>query len=479
MWQRINFRRRPLCKRIVNKTRGRRLLAERLEDRTVLSATFGSALSIGNGLDSSAAFDVAADSAGNSYVAGTYAGTVDFDLSAVHASDADILTARGAGDAYVAKYAPDDSLVWVRSLGGDSSDVGRKIAMDASGFVYVAGEFAASADFGSTTLSSLGANDGFVAKLDSAGNVQWAKRWGTSGNDYAQGLDVDGAGNVYALGHRLGDSYDILKFSPAGAAQWSKTIVDHSMMTSADLAVSSAGKVFVAGSFDGIVDFDPSAKTKYISSGAGRGGFVLQLDTNGKFNWVSPFLGKTVGSTSSSAWAMSVVVDNGGSVIVGGSFIGTVDFNPGGGTTYLSTQNGAFITKLNSAGALAWARELEGNSSTFVRGLDLDAAGNIYASGTFNGTVDLDPGAGSFSRTTAGQSDIYVVKLTAAGNLIWAETFGGAGHDVNFGLAVDPAGVVHLTGYYRDSFDFDPDPFATYGLPGDPIISRGFRLRLL
>jgi hypothetical protein len=47
----------------------------------------------------------------------------------------------------------------------------------------------------------------------------------------------------------------------------------------------------------------------------------------------------------------------------------------------------------------------------------------------------------------------------------WAETFGGVGHNVNFSLAVDSAGVVHLTGYYRDSFDFDPDPFATYGMP--------------
>lgn len=459
---------------------GRKLCAERLEDRTVLSATFGSALSIGNGLDSSTTFDVGADSAGNSYIAGMYAGTVDFDLSAVHAGDADIRTAQGAGDAYIAKYAPDDSLVWVRSLGGSSdlAEVGRKIAIDASGFVYVAGEFAVSADFGATTLSSLGANDGFVAKLDSAGNVQWAKRWGTSGNDSAQGLDVDRAGNVYALGHRLGDAYDILKFNSAGAAVWSKTIVDRSMMTTADLAVNASGSVFVAGSFDGTTDFDPGPKTKYVSSGAGLAGFVLELDTNGKFGWVSPFIGKRVGSTNGASAAMSATVDGSGSVIVGGWFNGTVDFNPSGGTTYLSTNSGGFITKLSSSGGLIWAKALQNSSTTFVRGLDVDAAGNIYATGNFHGTVDLDPGAGTYFRTSAGQGDIFVLKLTATGNLAWTETFGGTGNDVSFGIAVDPAGIVHLAGYYRDPFDFDPDPFATFGLPGDSIISRGFRLRL-
>jgi hypothetical protein len=206
---------------------------------------------------------------------------------------------------------------------------------------------------------------------------------------------------------------------------------------------------------------------------------VLALDTSGKLDWVSPFVGKQVGSASASSATTSITLDGSGNIIVGGTYLGTVDFNPGGGTTNLPTIGGGFIAKLTSSGGLAWAKALESSSTTFVRGLDTDAAGNIYASGTFSGTIDLDPGAGSVSRTTAGQNDIYVVKLTAAGNLNWAETFGGAGSDVNFGLAVDPAGVVHLAGYYRDSFDFDPDPFATYGLPGDPIISRGFRLRLL
>lgn len=456
---------------------------ESLEDRTVLSATFGSALTFGNGLDSSMATDVVTDAAGNSYVSGSFAGTVDFDLGRVHVGDADVVTARGSADAFVAKYAPDDSLVWVRPLGGDAvsielTDIARKLSVDAGGAVYIVGEFTESADFGSTTLTSVGDDDGFVAKLDAAGNVQWANRWGNAAEDSARGIDVDAGGNVYALGGRLGDAYTIMKFTPAGNAAWTKTIVNRSTLGSSDLTVNAAGTVYVAGTFDGTVDFDPSSKTKNVSSGSARAGFVLKLDTNGNFGWVSPFIGKAVGATPGASGSTSIALDPSGNIVVGGTFNGTVDFNPAGGTTYLTTQSGGFITKLNSSGSLVWAKALTGNASTFVYGLDVDSTGAIYATGNYWGTVDLDPGAGTFSRTTLGQGDMYAMKLTSGGNFVWATTFGSAGNDVSFGIAVDPAGVVHLAGWYRQSFDADPDPFDTFGMPGDPSFNRGFLLKL-
>ena len=166
---------------------------ERLEDRTVLSATFGSALSIGNDAGSSTAADVATDQAGNSYLTGYFSGTVDFDQAATHAGDTDILTARGPQDIFVAKYAPDNSLLWVQRMGGDAaspggnagnlSDGGSKIDARRQRERVRRGKFVGSADFGSTTLSTAGDSDGFVAKLDASGTVQWAKSWGTTAND--------------------------------------------------------------------------------------------------------------------------------------------------------------------------------------------------------------------------------------------------------------------------------------------------------
>jgi hypothetical protein len=113
-----------------------------------------------------------------------------------------------------------------------------------------------------------------------------------------------------------------------------------------------------------------------------------------------------------------------------------------------------------------------------VYGLDVDSAGSIYATGAFYGTVDLDPGAGSNTHTTAGGGDIFVEKRTAAGNYSWAETFGGTGLDVGFGIAVDPTGGVHLAGFYSGTVDFDPDPLNTYYLTNPGTFANAFRLRL-
>ena len=65
-------------------------------------------------------WDIAADASGNSYISGGFAGTVDFDPLATHADNSDVLTARGISDAFIAKYAPDDSLLWALRMGGDS-----------------------------------------------------------------------------------------------------------------------------------------------------------------------------------------------------------------------------------------------------------------------------------------------------------------------------------------------------------------------
>ena len=173
--------------------------AEVMEERTVLSATFGGVIDTGSDTGSCSARDVAVDMAGNSYVTGSFSGTVDFDLA--HNTGGDILTARGAHDAYVAKYTADHTLVWVQQMGGDETangvlECGRKIAIDSNGNVYVSGEFTELAYFGTTSLTSAGGRDGFVAKLTAGGTIQWAKSWGTAVDEFGEGIGVDSSGNV-------------------------------------------------------------------------------------------------------------------------------------------------------------------------------------------------------------------------------------------------------------------------------------------
>ena len=120
-----------------------------------------------------------------------------------------------------------------------------------------------------------------------------------------------------------------------------------------------------------------------------------------------------------------------------------------------------FVSKLDSSGALVWARAMGGTSFEDGRGIAVDSAGNVYTTGNFTGTTDFDPGPGSLNLTTNGASDLFVSKLSQSGNLVWARALGGFGSDVGWAVTVDTGGNPHIAGSFEGSFDFDPGPLTT------------------
>src|SRR5262249_36288313 len=86
----------------------------------------------------------------------------------------------------------------------------------------------------------------------------------------------------------------------------------------------------------------------------------------------------------------------------------------------------------------------------------VDASGNVYTTGYFTGTADFDPDAGVFNLTAAGSFDIFVSKLSASGNFVWAKVMGGGSDDLGQSISVDASGNVCTTGYFTGTADFDP-----------------------
>ena len=299
--------------------------------------------------------------------------------------------------------------VWARQMGGPDAELGYDVTADAAGNVYVTGYFHQTADFdpgpGVLNLTSAGDNEIFVAKFDSGGNLLWAKRFGSASADYGSDIAVDAAGNVY-----------------------------------------------VTGWFGGAVDFDPGAGVTTLTSAGSDDVFVLKLSANGDLVWA-----RRMGGPGDDD-AYGIAADGNGNVFVSGEFTSTVDFDPGAGVLNLTAAGSwdVFVVKLNSAGEFTWAQRMGGSGFDSSQGVAVDADGNVYTAGSFVGSGDFDPGAGTVTLTSAGEDDVFVSKLTSAGAFVWARRFGGSGDDYAYGLALDAAGNPHTNGSFKGTVDFNP-----------------------
>ena len=200
--------------------------------------------------------------------------------------------------------------------------------------------------------------------------------------------------------------------------------------------------------------FDPSAGVSNLTSAAGSGDvFVSKLDAFGSLVWA-----KVMGGTSGDV-AYGITVDSSGNVYSTGYFQGTADFDPNVGINNLTSLGSTdiFVSKLDTSGNLVWAKAM-GNTGTEVSfGIVVDGSGNVYTTGQFSETVDFDPNAGVSNLISVGASDVFVSKLDATGNLVWAKAIGGTSTDTGLGLVVDGSGNIFTTGIFSGTADFDPN----------------------
>ena len=306
--------------------------------------------------------------------------------------------------------AQSPSLSWAKGMGGPSDDYSYALTVDLSGNVYSTGSFKITADFdpgaGTFNLSSFGGDDIFISKLDASGNFVWAKNIGGTLPDQGFSIAIDALGNIYTT-----------------------------------------------GAFRGTADFDPNAGTFNLTAAAGADIFISKLDASGNFVWA-----KSIGALSDDA-SYAITLDTLGNIYTTGFYEGTVDFDPGVGTFNLVSGvfADAFILKLDSSGNFVWAKGLSGFAIENGRAIAVDASGNVITMGVFQNTADFDPGAATFNLVAAGVYDIYISKLDAYGNFIWAKSMGGTSYDHGSSMAVDTKDNIYTTGVFQDTSDFDPN----------------------
>ncbi len=215
--------------------------------------------------------------------------------------------------------------------------------------------------------------------------------------------------------------------------------------------VDASGNVYIAGSFEGVVNFNPNGTTTNLTSFGLKDAFFGKYTTAGVLVWV-----KQLGAAEvDEVYALAV---DGTNVYVAGYYNGTVNFNPGGTAANLtaSGSNDIFYGKyLSFNGTLVWANVHGSTGFDAAVSIKVDGSANVYVTGYFNGTVDFDASAAFNNKVSAGSDDIFLMKLSSTGALGWIDTFGSTGSDIGLTVDVDNSNV-YVGGSYAGTIDLDP-----------------------
>ncbi len=388
--------------------------------------------------------DIAVDGNGYVYVTGRSSATWGTPVRAY----------TGGIDAFVAKLNSSGSLLWNTFLGDDGaqfSDVGYAIAVDDSGNVYVAGY--SDITWESPVNNYAGGYDGFAVKLDSSGVLQWNTFFGSTSGDIANGIALDGSGNIYITGSsfatwgspvnafaggidgfavKLNNSGDLLWNTFMGSA--SSSFVEE---TASGIAVDAGNNVYITGNSYGTWGSPINAYTGNSDA------FAAKLNTSGVLQW-NTFMGTSSGVDFTNGIALD---GNNNVYIVGYSddSWGSPINSFGGG------DQDVFAAKLNSSGALQW-NTFMGSSTTddYVDDITIDGSGRSFIVGTTEATW------GSPLNSYSGSQDAFLAVLNADGSLNYNTFFGNSGYDIGSGIALDGSLNVYLAGYSNATWGTSP-----------------------
>ncbi|WP_371928486.1 SBBP repeat-containing protein [Myxococcus vastator] len=322
---------------------------------------------------------------------------------------------------------------WVRQLGAQYDELAHAVAVSGTS-VYVVGQ----------TTSQLGADpqaggqDAFVARYDTAGNLQWVRQFGTAQMDRATAVATDAAGNVYVAGTTFGGldfytnaggiDYFIAKYDAAGNRQWLSQNGTQMDDFATGLAVGAPDKLFFTG---------------YTGGSFANGGnpsnydiVVALYDTAGNPYWLQQY------GTPVSDLARGIAVTPAHEVYVVGNTYGSLD----GTSTPVSTD--IFLLKLDLLGTQQWVRQIDAGELDDAKSVAVGPDGGVYLAGETFGSLD--------GNTNHGTVDVLLARYDSAGNRQWSRMLGGTQTDYAFGVSVTANNVVQLVGYTSDALDGNP-----------------------
>ncbi|XYH97770.1 DNRLRE domain-containing protein [Sorangium sp. So ce1128] len=358
-----------------------------------------------------------------------------------------------------------------RRFGDLREQIGYSVAVDGAGDVVLAGSAAGAVDFGGGPVTPAGAASAFVAKFDAEGSLLWSRRFG-SVDSFASAVAVDGEGNILLAGG-FRDPIDlgggpltippdaslltfVAKLDPDGNHLWSRSATGNERHFPRGIAADEGGNVVVAGSFEGFLDFT-GGSSPLVSAGGlfDEDVFVSKFDASGNHLWSEGF------GTVNIDRGEGIAVDSAGDIVLTGFFIdaGLGGLDLGGGPLPSAGSSEAFVAKLDPDGHHVWSRSYGDPGSQDAAAVAVDPWDNVLVTGSFHGSVDL--GGGPLD--SAGDNDVFVLKLDPWGGHVWSRRFGDALRQDGAAIAADAAGNVAISGAFQGALDVVCAPLESAG----------------
>ncbi|MEM7035916.1 MAG: T9SS type A sorting domain-containing protein, partial [Bacteroidota bacterium] len=393
--------------------------------------------------------------------------------------------------AYVTKYDANGTPLWAADGGGSGNDNATGVAIDGHGNAYVTGYYSDTASFDGNLLTDGRGRALFLAKYDPNGNLLWVESAGSPTENFsceATAVTVDDVGNCYVAGHYSQEAYfDGTNYSDLGVNGSVAFIAKYDNMGNflwitrfdgmygkgiTDIALSADGTwLSILGNYTDFMNIENmllDSAASYPNSLANTK-FVAALDTSGQPLWVSRIADRLSNKSDLSGLAL----DDNGNAYITGILKWRLDF--GGGTvisidtTLSNTYWDIFTAKYNSNGDLQWARGYWTEDDSRGQAITLDAAGNPYIAGTYEGEMVLGN-----STLLSGNPSLFIARLDTDGEPVWAH---GAQSTITSTTAiVAPAtDEVILTGDWISFVQFPPHNPTHAGLSDTYLLkySRG------
>lgn len=369
-------------------------------------------------------------------------------------------------------------MAWLNTAGAEGNDSASKIITDGNDNIYVLGMFENTVDFdpgpGEFNLTSTAFRDIYLQKLDSDGNFKWAVSFGSAEYESAVDLVVDNTNDkVYILGNHIdtidldpgvgemivttqgGSDFYIIVLNSDGSFNDAKVWGSPENDVAYGISLLGNGNLGITGAFETMLDLDPGPNTAIVTNNDQNfDGFVVTLDPN-----VSYLQSFTL-SGDNSIVGYDIDIDTNENIIVSGTFYDTIDFDPSATIFELNTNGDKhiFVAKYTSTNDFIWAKSF-GNSGIRLRlgGLSLDNNDDVLITGSYEGSIDLDPGTGVSEISSNGGDDIFISKLDENGDFVWGNGIGGTSFlpDEGFSITSNNNNDVIVSGKFAETVDFN------------------------